>query len=50
MSELAVQNLSLEIQIVKALDVTGIRVIFPDGTEKLLTEPGYVLNTYLSSG
>ena len=48
LSELAVQNLSLEIpDHVKALDVTGIRVIFPDGTEKLLTEPGYVLEKHL---
>ena len=35
LSELAVQNLGLEIpDHVKALDVKGIRVIFPDGTEK----------------
>ena len=27
--------------------VKGIRVIFPDGTEKLLTEPGYVLEKHL---
>ncbi len=48
LSELAVQNLSLDIpDHVKALDVTGIRVIFPDGTEKLLTEPGYVLEKHL---
>jgi digeranylgeranylglycerophospholipid reductase len=48
LSELAVQNLELEIpEHVKALDVKGIRVIFPDGSEKLLTEPGYVLEKHL---
>tara|TARA_B100000614_G_scaffold115426_1_gene103701 strand:- start:1198 stop:2508 length:1311 start_codon:yes stop_codon:yes gene_type:complete len=48
LSELAVQNLDLEIpDHVKALDVKGIRVIFPDGTEKLLTEEGYVLEKHL---
>ena len=48
LSELAVQNLELEIpDHVKALDVKGIRVIFPDGSEKLLTEPGYVLEKHL---
>ena len=49
---LAVQNLDLELpDHVKALDVKGIRVIFPDGTEKLLTEEGYVLeNTSLNAG
>ena len=40
LSDLAVQNLDLKIpDHVKALDVKGIRVIFPDGTENLLTEP-----------
>jgi len=48
LSELAVENLALEIpDHVKALDVKGIRVIFPDGSEKLLTEPGYVLEKHL---
>ena len=48
LSDLAVQNLGLEIpDHVKALDVKGIRVIFPDSTEKLLTEPGYVLEKHL---
>ena len=48
LSDLAVQNLDLDIpDHVKALDVKGIRVIFPDGTEKLLTEPGYVLEKHL---
>ena len=48
LSELAVQNLDLELpDHVKALDVKGIRVIFPDGTEKLLTEEGYVLEKHL---
>lgn len=48
LSQLAVDNLDLEIpDHVKALDVKGIRVIFPDGTEKLLTEKGYVLEKHL---
>ena len=48
LSELAVQNLGLKLpDHVKALDVKGIRVIFPDGTEKLLTEEGYVLEKHL---
>lgn len=48
LSELAVQNLDLEIpDHVKALDVKGIRVIFPGGVSKLLTEPGYVLEKHL---
>ena len=48
LSDLAVQNLDLEIpDRVKALDVKGIRVIFPDGTKKLLTEQGYVLEKHL---
>ena len=48
LSQLAVDNLDLELpDHVKALDVKGIRVIFPDGTEKLLTEKGYVLEKHL---
>ncbi|MBT5594952.1 MAG: NAD(P)/FAD-dependent oxidoreductase, partial [Euryarchaeota archaeon] len=48
LSELAVENLDLELpEHVKALDVKGIRVIFPDGAEKLLTERGYVLEKHL---
>ena len=48
LSELAVQNLDLALpDHVKALDVKGIRAIFPDGTEKLLTEEGYVLEKHL---
>ena len=48
LSELAVQNLGLTLpDHVKALDVKGIRVIFPDGTDKLLTEEGYVLEKHL---
>mgnify|MGYP000158362471 CR=1 FL=1 len=48
LSHIAVENLDLEIpDHVKALDVKGIRVIFPDGTEKLLTEKGYVLEKHL---
>ena len=42
------QNLDLQIpDHVKALDVKGIRVIFPGGENKLLTEPGYVLEKHL---
>jgi digeranylgeranylglycerophospholipid reductase len=48
LSHLAVENLGLEIpEEVIALDCKGIRVIFPDGTDKLLTEPGYVLEKHL---
>lgn len=48
LSQMAVDNLDLELpDHVKALDVKGIRVIFPDGTEKLLTESGYVLEKHL---
>ena len=48
LSDLAVQNLGLTIpDHVKALDVKGIRVIFPGGENKLLTEPGYVLEKHL---
>lgn len=48
LSDLAVQNLDLQIpDHVKALDVKGIRVIFPGGEDKLLTEPGYVLEKHL---
>ena len=48
LSHLAVENLDLEIpKEVIALDCKGIRVIFPDGTDKLLTEPGYVLEKHL---
>ncbi len=48
LSHLAVENLDLEIpEEVIALDCKGIRVIFPDGTDKLLTEPGYVLEKHL---
>lgn len=48
LSLLAVQNLGLDVpERVIALDCKGIRVIFPDGTAKLLTEPGYVLEKHL---
>ena len=44
----AVKNLKLDLpEEVIALDVEGIRVIFPDGTAKKLTEPGYVLEKHL---
>ena len=48
LSQLAVDNLDLELpEEVIALHVKGIRVIFPDHTDKKLTEPGYVLEKHL---
>ncbi|MDP6869914.1 MAG: NAD(P)/FAD-dependent oxidoreductase [Candidatus Poseidoniaceae archaeon] len=48
LSQLAIDNLDLEIpDEVVALECKGIRVIFPDGTSKLLTEKGYVLEKHL---
>ena len=47
LESLAVDNSTSTSDHVKALDVKGIRVIFPDGTEKLLTEKGYVLEKHL---
>ena len=48
LSDLAVQNLNLDLpEEVIALRCKGIRVIFPDGTEKKLTESGYVLEKHL---
>jgi len=47
-SDIAVDNLELDLpESVISLRVEGIRVIFPDGTAKLLTEPGYVLEKHL---
>ena len=47
-SDLAVRNLDLDIpDDIIALPVSGIRVIFPDGTAKCLTEHGYVLEKHL---
>ena len=47
-SDLAVRNLNLDIpDDIIALPVSGIRVIFPDGTAKCLTEHGYVLEKHL---
>lgn len=47
-SEIACQNLNLELpEEVISMRVHGIRVIFPDGTEKCLTEEGYVLEKHL---
>ncbi len=47
-SEIAVNNLQLDIpDEVISLHVDGIRVIFPDGTAKKLTEGGYVLEKHL---
>ena len=46
-SQMAVDNLDLDLpEDVVALDCKGIRVIFPDGTKKLLTEKGYVLEKH----
>ena len=48
LSDLAVANLELNLpDSVISLRVEGIRVIFPDGTEKRLSEPGYVLEKHL---
>lgn len=48
LSHLATEQLDLELpKDVIALEVQGVRVIFPDGTAKLLTEPGYVLEKHL---
>ena len=47
LSQMAVDNLDLDLpEDVVALDCKGIRVIFPDGTKKLLTEKGYVLEKH----
>ena len=47
-SEIACQNLELTLpEEVISKRVHGIRVIFPDGTEKRLTEEGYVLEKHL---
>jgi digeranylgeranylglycerophospholipid reductase len=47
-SDIACANLELELpQHVISKRVEGIRVIFPDGTEKKLTEEGYVLEKHL---
>jgi digeranylgeranylglycerophospholipid reductase len=48
LSDIAVANLELDLpDSVVSLRVEGIRVIFPDGTEKRLSEPGYVLEKHL---
>ncbi|MBJ33009.1 MAG: hypothetical protein CMB69_03415 [Euryarchaeota archaeon] len=47
-SEIACQNLGIKLpDHVVSKEVQGIRVIFPDGTEKCLTEEGYVLEKHL---
>lgn len=47
-SDLAVNNLNLELpDEVISRHVDGIRVLFPDGTAKKLSEPGYVLEKHL---
>ncbi len=47
-SEIACHNLDLDLpEHVISKRVHGIRVIFPDGTEKCLTEEGYVLEKHL---
>ena len=48
LSDLAVSNLNLNIpEDVISKRVNGIRVLFPDGTAKQLSEPGYVLEKHL---
>jgi len=48
LSDIAVANLELDLpESVISKRVDGIRVIFPDGTEKRLSEPGYVLEKHL---
>ena len=48
LSDIAVANLELDLpQSVISKRVDGIRVIFPDGTDKQLYEPGYVLEKHL---
>ena len=48
LSDIAVANLELDIpDSVISKRVDGIRVIFPDGTEKKLSESGYVLEKHL---
>lgn len=48
LSDLAVSNLNLELpEEVISKRVNGIRVLFPDGTAKQLSEPGYVLEKHL---
>ena len=47
-SEIACHNLDLDLpEHVISKRVHGIRVVFPDGTEKCLTEEGYVLEKHL---
>ncbi len=47
-SQVAVDNLGLELpDSVISREVEGIRVLFPDGTAKKLSEPGYVLEKHL---
>ncbi|MBC8437645.1 MAG: NAD(P)/FAD-dependent oxidoreductase, partial [Euryarchaeota archaeon] len=47
-SEVAIKNLELIIpDSVVSRPVDGIRVLFPDGTAKKLSEPGYVLEKHL---
>jgi len=47
-SEIACRNLDMDLpESVISKRVHGIRVIFPDGTEKCLTEEGYVLEKHL---
>ncbi|MEE2811620.1 MAG: NAD(P)/FAD-dependent oxidoreductase [Candidatus Thermoplasmatota archaeon] len=47
-SDLAVSNLNLELpDEVISKRVDGIRVVFPDGTDTKLSEPGYVLEKHL---
>ena len=48
LSDVAIANLELQLpDSVISKRVEGIRVIFPDGTEKRLSESGYVLEKHL---
>ena len=48
LSKLATEELALDLpDEVIALEVRGIRMLFPDGTSRVLSEPGYVLEKHL---
>ena len=47
LSELAIQKMKLQLPPeVISLDVKGVRIIFPDHSDKLVSEPGYVLEKH----
>ncbi|MDO8428303.1 MAG: NAD(P)/FAD-dependent oxidoreductase [Candidatus Diapherotrites archaeon] len=48
LSEYATQNIGIKLpKEVISLDVKGVKVIFPDGTDRNVSEPGYVLEKHL---